>query len=228
MSDLRATLSEIKLRDEYQVAFLLPFVPWLLITLFGAGAIAVLHEALKGGSGKTFAILGESRSGKTMLSRFLSQGIISDPTYKETPVYDDFKGRKLRLEDGTTFHIGNLKDLPGEESAWKTWKERVQDSDYVIYLLRSHLLRTGRGTARDRSRRDLQQLSLWLKEMKAEGSSRPRVILTFSFRDLDADHEQSVSDLSNTKKQLCECVTEACACAGVFWPSLEPQAGSGR
>jgi len=130
------------------VAFLLPFVPWVLIALFGAGAFAVLHDILKKGSGKTFAVLGESRSGKTMLTRFHSQGIIGDTNYKETSTPDDFKGRKVQLDDGTTFHIGNLKDLPGDKSAWRNWKERVQDSDYVIYLLRSHLLRNGKGTAR--------------------------------------------------------------------------------
>ncbi len=132
---------------------------------------------------KTLAILGDSKSGKTTFTKLLAQGILGETDYARTVATTTHKGRTITLKNDTKLHVGELKDLPGEPSAWGSWKQRVQESDYVLYLIRSHLLRSGVGTTRDRCRRDLKQLKLWLEDMDKD--SRPPVLLVFSFRDKD-------------------------------------------
>lgn len=175
------------------MAFLLPAIPWLIGLAFAGGAVLVLNELLNEKTAKkTLAIIGDSKSGKTTFTRLLLQGIVGASDYERTIVSKTYKGTQIQLENGTTVHVGPLKDLPGEKSAWKEWKERVADSDYVLYLLRSRTLRTGAGGARDRCRRDLQQLKYWIESL--EKDSRPPVILIFNFRDKDPSSTQNTAD----------------------------------
>lgn len=119
------------------MAFLIPFIPWIIGALLSAGAVVVLTEQLKGASGKTLAVIGERKSGKTTFTRLLSQGIVGSEDYSETVVDTMYKGSKIRLKDDTVLHVGDLKDLPGDQSAWLPWKNRVNESDHVLYLVRS-------------------------------------------------------------------------------------------
>jgi major membrane immunogen (membrane-anchored lipoprotein) len=166
------------------VIFLVPILPWLGAFLT-ATAIAYFSGALRTkASGKVLAIIGASQTGKTTLARFLSQGIMGDGTYEATNISYDLKGRTITLDDGTVLHLADLKDVPGETTAWLEWKQRVQRSHYVLYLMRAPYLRQRREFAVDRYRRDLQQLKLWLEAQ--EKDSRASVLLVSNFRDQDA------------------------------------------
>lgn len=166
------------------MAFLLPVIPWLLGAIFATAAVITISELLGDKTEKkTLAIIGDSKSGKTTFTKLLAQGIFRKTDYARTVATTTYKGSTITLKNGTKLHVGELKDLPGEPSAWLSWKQRVQESDYVLYLIRSHLLRSGVGTTRERCRRDLQQLKLWLEEM--DKADRPPVLLVFSFRDKD-------------------------------------------
>lgn len=168
------------------MVFLLPFLPWLIGAILSAAAIAAISGLLRSkASGKTLAIIGASKTGKTTLARYLSQGITGDRNYEATNISYDLGGRTITLEDQTVLHVSGLKDLPGEKTAWLEWKQRVQESDHVLYLLRAPDLRQGVESATDRCRRDLQQLKLWLEEQDKE--TRPKtVLLVCGFRDRDA------------------------------------------
>ncbi len=96
------------------MAFLLPFLPWILTVIIGAGAIVALNEIFSSQSGKTLAVLGESKSGKTSLIRLISQSIMGVQEYSETVADTMYKGSKIRLKDNTVLHVGDLKDLPGD------------------------------------------------------------------------------------------------------------------
>lgn len=177
----RADLRERCVRS---MAFLLPAIPWLIGAIFATAAVVTINELLSDkAEKKTFAIIGDSKSGKTTFTKLLAQGIFHESDYARTVATTTHKGSTITLKNGTKLHVGELKDLPGEPSAWLSWKQRVQESDYVLYLLRSHLLRSGVGTTRERCRRDLKQLKMWLEELDKD--ARPPVLLVFSFRDKD-------------------------------------------
>lgn len=174
---------------------------WVAARILGPLLLAVatvsLHKHFKKVSGRTLAILGERQSGKTTLTRLMSQGILGDPEYIETVADTSYAGATTTLPDGTVLHVGDLKDLPGDESAWLPWRNRVQESHHVIYLLRSPQLRTGRSTARNRCRRDLQQIAIWIEEANSEERGERSVVLVFSHRDLDTDQSANTNDYAH-------------------------------
>lgn len=169
-------------------AVLIWLVPAAVALIAGAAAYEALRERAEK---KVLAIVGDSKSGKTTLTRYLAQGIVGETEYARTVADTKYGGTTVELRNGTRLHIGDLIDVPGEDSAWLSWKSRVEESDYVLYLLRSHDLRRGGGGAADRTRRDLQQIRLWLKDKAPE--ERPPVLLIFSFRDQDQGKETATT-----------------------------------
>jgi len=166
------------------MAFLLPAVSWIIGALVAAGAALFVSEVLRDKtSGKTFSILGESRSGKTSFTHLLARGVVGDAEYRRTISDQIHPGGTVTLANDAKLQYGGLRDLPGEISAWKSWQQRVQHSDHVLYLMRSHLLRSDQEDSRNRVRRDLQQLNEWISD--ATLPKKPAVTLVFSFRDLD-------------------------------------------
>lgn len=155
----------------------------LVTALLGKAVYDALREKAEK---KTLAVIGESRSGKTTFTQYLATAIVGEDEYARTVADTKYRGATFTYKDGTKLHVGDLVDVPGEESAWLSWKRRVGESDYVLYLIRSHDLRAGRSATVDRCRRDLKQLRLWLREMEPE--DRPSVLMVFSFRDQDPDH----------------------------------------
>ncbi len=172
------------------MAFLIPAIPWLIGLALAGGAAVALSEVLRDKTqSKTLAIIGDTMSGKTSFTKLLAQGIVGEGDYARTVVSKTYKGRTIKLTNGTTLHVGDLKDMGGEPSDWLEWRNRVVASDYILYLIRSRMIRTGAGHGRDRCRRDLQQVKLWLQEL--EPDKRPPVVLVFSFRDKDPEYQQA-------------------------------------
>lgn len=112
-------------------------------------------------TGKRFAVLGERGVGKTVLINFLTKGTLSkdyiqtlDPE-KTAPNY--FKLNELKLK------IKESKDVPGDADFYAQWEDIVQNSDIVLYLLRSDKLMAGDKNTEERVKRDMGQIGRWLK-----------------------------------------------------------------
>ena len=112
-------------------------------------------------TGKRFAVLGERGVGKTALINFLTRGTLSkdyiqtlDP---ESTSSNYFKLNELKLR------IKESKDVPGDADFYAQWEDIVQNSDIVLYLLRSDKLMAGDKYTEERVNRDMSQIGGWLK-----------------------------------------------------------------
>lgn len=151
-------------------------------TLLAGGAVAyALRDKTEG---KTLAILGARRTGKTTLTRYIAEGVLGSE-YKETLVSDVYKGRTVQLDGSRVLHVADLKDVSGDRDSWAEWERRVKQSDVVLYLMRSSWLREREPAHLERCRRDLQQIEAWLSEEPEE--NRPQVQAIISFCDQDSE-----------------------------------------
>jgi GTPase SAR1 family protein len=86
------------------------------------------------------SLIGAERSGKTTLISAWRQdwrGDEIDPGRTQAP--KPYGPIKLTV-DGTRITIVNLADVPGVRDAWCTWKEGVESSNYVLYLIDATVL----------------------------------------------------------------------------------------
>lgn len=120
-------------------------------------------EILEFLKGKSFAVLGERKVGKTVLINFLTKGKLPkdyiqtlDPVGTKPNYF--FKLNKLNLK------IKESKDVPGAPDFYDQWKDIVQNADIVLYLLRSDKLKAGDKYTEERVKRDMDQIGEWLKQ----------------------------------------------------------------
>ena len=132
-------------------------------TVLTAAAIFLLKRRLKG---KTLAVLGEQKVGKTCLIDFLTTGSIPKK-YKAGLYAREVPGRRFQLRK-LELNIPPLKDLPGFSEEYAQWKEVVNEADIVLYLLRVDQLVAGHEPTECRVQKDLRQIKKWLKELEEE------------------------------------------------------------
>ncbi len=85
--------------------------------------------------GKKIAVLGARGSGKTTLLTFLSKGELPAET-AQTIMASSVSARRFSLKD-LNLDLKETRDLPGGEEAFDDWKKLHDESDYVIYLIKS-------------------------------------------------------------------------------------------
>jgi len=130
-------------------------IPVILIIKAAAALVGVVLVIVFFGpikrmfTGKRVCILGEREVGKTMIARFLSTGEIHR-SYKATVHTVTMKGKSLHLKDlkleldepidHAAIDIKPITDVSGSEDEYNTWKEKFDNSDFVLYVFRSYLV----------------------------------------------------------------------------------------
>lgn len=155
-----------------------------------AGAVLALNwkkvEILL--KGKTLAVLGEQRVGKTTLIKFLTEGVIPKG-YSATGAAEKTKSNSRRVANPDDHHLKDLKlrfkqshDVGGDWDAHKgQWKKTFDAGDLVLYLVRADNLLNGDMDTQKRVLGDAESLRLWLKEAK---KSKP-IAIVGTHTDLD-------------------------------------------
>ena len=113
-------------------------------------------------TGKRFAVLGERGVGKTVLINFLTKGTLSQG-YIQTLDLEKTASNYFKLKD-LKLGIKQSKDVPGDPDFYALWEDIVQNSDIVLYLMRSDKLMAGDKYTEERVKRDMGQIGAWLKE----------------------------------------------------------------
>ena len=124
-----------------------------------AVAIRVLKRRLKG---KTLAVLGERKVGKSCLIEFLTTGSIPKK-YRQNLYAREVSGRRIQLRE-LELYIPELTDLPGSADEHHEWREGTNEADIVLYLLRVDKLMEGDVDTEKRVEQDMHQISRWLKD----------------------------------------------------------------
>ena len=144
----------------------MPFWFFLALAVVATGAIAAIAVIIDALEEKKLAVLGERGVGKTVLIKFLTEGILQkdyiqtlDP---EKTASNDFELKDLKLV------IEESKDVPGSIENWGDWKDLTQQADIVLYLLRVDKLQAGDKHTEERIKRDMGQIGKWLKESPKE------------------------------------------------------------
>ena len=125
-----------------------------------AAAFLVLKRRLKG---KTLAVLGEQKVGKTSLIDFLTMGSIPRK-YKADSYARDVTGRRFELK-GLELNIPSLTQLSGSTDEYAEWRDVSNEADIVLYLLRVDRLMEDHKPTESRVRRDMKQIGRWLKDV---------------------------------------------------------------
>ncbi len=125
-----------------------------------AVAFLVKKSHLKG---KTLAVLGKRKVGKTCLIDFLTTGSIPRK-YEATLLAREVPGRRFQLRK-LKLNIPPLKDLSGSADEWAEWKRIVTGADIVLYLLRVDQLMASHKPTEDRVEKDIGQIKMWLDQL---------------------------------------------------------------
>ena len=128
-----------------------------------AVAFLVTKRHLKG---KTLAVLGEDKVGKTCLINFLTTGSIPEK-YEATLFAREVPGRRFQLKK-LKLNIPSLKDLSGSAADYDQWKGVVIEADIVLYLLRVDQLMASHKPTENRVEKDIGQIKMWLDELEKE------------------------------------------------------------
>ncbi|CRM04839.1 ADP-ribosylation factor-like protein [Pseudomonas sp. 24 R 17] len=124
--------------------------------------------------GKKIAVLGARGSGKTTLLTFLSKGELPAET-AQTIMASSVSARRFSLKD-LNLDLKETRDLPGGEGAFDDWKKLHDESDYVIYLIKSA------GLDKDRIAYDLKKINEWRSAEKCKS----KFLIVATHMDLDS------------------------------------------
>ncbi len=113
-------------------------------------------------NGKTLAVLGERKVGKSCLIEFLTTGSIPEK-YRQNSYAREVSGRRIQLRE-LELYIPKLTDLPGPEYERYEWREVTNEADIVLYLLRVDKLMEEDVDTEKRVVQDMNQISRWLKD----------------------------------------------------------------
>ncbi|MEY3304628.1 MAG: ADP-ribosylation factor-like protein [Pseudanabaena sp.] len=144
----------------------LPLIPIVIAALaVGAGggvAVASNWENIKYAlKGKKIAVLGARAVGKTTLLKYMEKGILLE-RYKQTLDKQDIERTRLKLGD-LDIRLKKTDDVSGDKSAYGAWKKLFDESDLVLYIVRTDLLLNHDPFTEKRAEDDLQQIKDWIK-----------------------------------------------------------------
>lgn len=185
----------------------IPIVIALVLLAGGGAAVALNWDAIViAWKGKKLAVLGARAVGKTHLIRFLTTGSI--PTeYRQTVGTISAGKRRFDLRD-LNLTIKDTLDVSGAKDAYAEWKRLHDESDLVLYLLRTdHLLGVGphaeqRESTETRVRDDLKHIGKWLDARP----KRPPLFIIGTHCDYDPDHHnlspETIGDYTDKFRRL--------------------------
>lgn len=166
----------------------IPLIPLAIVGVsLLAGAIAVpavvrkIRNALRG---KSVAILGPQKVGKTTLLYFLKEGKVPEVS---KPTRDPSLGGQfvLKLPGRGEVRFSAPQDLPGHTvPAYKDWREAFETADFVWYLFRADLIANGDVSETKLVEDHLGHLGDWFAALRARKAA-PKVILVGVFADCD-------------------------------------------
>ncbi|MCT7976030.1 GTPase domain-containing protein [Laspinema olomoucense] len=146
----------------------LPFVIPIIIA-FSVGVVGTasvckwddINYALKG---KNFAVLGARAVGKTTLLKYLEKGILIE-RYKQTLDKEEVERTRVKLGD-LDIRLRKTDDVSGDQSAYGGWKNLFDESDLILYIVRTDELLKRDPATEKRCEDDLKQIQGWIKESK--------------------------------------------------------------
>ena len=156
----------------------------------GAGILGLIltigiRQIVKELSGKRFAVLGQENVGKTVLIKYLTEGVFTK-TYKETILEEKTPKNVLHLKD-LKLKIKESKDVSGG-GGYGPWKNIFVDSDIVLYLFRLDSFE--KGSSIERIKRDVGQISKWINDNQNTKERKIIVIGTFADKVTNIDHKK--------------------------------------
>ena len=173
---------------------LIPAILWTLGALVAAIVISLVVNGLKG---KKFAVLGEGHVGKTVLIKFLTEGVFSS-VYKETVISEPTKKNVLHLGD-LELRLRESTDVGGGQGNYGLWRDIFMDSDIVLYLFRLDRFESGKSI--DRILQDVGQIERWIEQ----SSSEKKILIIGTFADKIQNLDvQSSKAVEKYRRQLCK------------------------
>ncbi len=143
---------------------------WLLLIIVfsvGVGGTTVackwddINYALKG---KKIAVLGARAVGKTTLLKYLEKGILIE-RYKQTLDKEEVERTRIKLGD-LDIRLRKTDDVSGDQSAYGGWKKLFDESDLILYIVRTDDLLKRDPATEKRCEDDFKQIQGWIKESK--------------------------------------------------------------
>lgn len=198
-------------------------VTFVVLSLLGTATISNKEHILTFFLGKRITIIGARGVGKTTLLRYFNMLNMEALEIEMTRNAQKTRSSSINLDiDGKNQNIflKRTVDLPGSEEYRDNgkWKEAVENSDLVLYLIHAGALLKGidktnlRNQARNskeirqetekRIEDDLQNLQSWLKEIK-EGTKRniPTFVIGNHFDEID-ENFNDISKIENYEKEF--------------------------
>jgi energy-coupling factor transporter ATP-binding protein EcfA2 len=173
----------------------------------GVGAAASWEKILTVLAGKKIAVIGARGAGKTTLLRYLNMLNMEALEMEQTRNAEKTRSSSIDLDisgKNKNILLKRTVDLPGSEEYRDNgkWKESVENSDIVLYLIHAGALLRGIDKSNERNKKrnskeikqetekriedDLQNLQAWIKEIK-DGKKRniPTFIIGNHFDEVD-------------------------------------------
>lgn len=107
-------------------------LPFILVGLAGLAIVALCKEPPV--IAKKYLVLGMRGTGKTQLNTFLSTGNI--PTESVQTVLVSTTKRRETTINGNNVVFDESFDVPGDTSSYEKWKDLMQKSNIIIYLIK--------------------------------------------------------------------------------------------
>jgi hypothetical protein len=131
----------------------------------GAGTATVVckwEDILFALQGKRVAILGVRQIGKTTLFNYIEKGVWLEK-YQATLLPQEIGRRKLKIGD-LEIRLRKTRDVAGSDSAdlRAQWKEICDDSDIILYIVRTDLLLREDKDTQKRVESDVEHIGGWV------------------------------------------------------------------
>lgn len=143
------------------------FVFPVIIYVIGLVTVLVLPvpiiSALRG---KKIAVLGARAVGKTTILKYMEKGILIEQ-YKQTLAPEAIEKTRIKLGD-LDIILKKTTDVSGSESAYAGWKKLFDESDIILYIVRTNQLLKSDPDTTKRCEKDLKQIKLWIKESQKQ------------------------------------------------------------
>lgn len=170
----------------------LPLIPiFIALTVGGVAGGAVASNwdnityALKG---KKIAVLGARAVGKTTLLKYMEKGILIEK-YKQTLDKQEIERTRIKLGD-LDIRLKKTDDVSGDKAAYGVWKKLFEESDLVLYIIRTDMLLKHDLSTEIRAEDDLRQIQGWIKEC----DSKKQFFIVGNHWDSDPDFKNLTPD----------------------------------
>lgn len=140
--------------------------------------------------GKRFAVLGVRQVGKSHLIEFLVNGTIPKG-YKKTLTAVKTPKKKINLRE-LHLQLKESRDLPGDDSSRAEWKSLVEESDFVLYLLRADHVLANNADVEKRVKSDIRFIAEWIEQNNTPKCDR-KLFVVATHCDMSAYYQSTYS-----------------------------------